>query len=442
MEITGQPSEQPRTEQIPQLPKKFLPVTPIRHSRLQRIVHWEYFWLSILIAVLLIMHFSLIYQQSHPFYLLQKVSGPYTFLTPDQTIFDEAHYVNDARSILKGEGDLRTEHPPLGKLFIIAGMKMFGDNPLGWRFFPILTSVAGIVFFYLLCRRLNMARWAAYLATFFLAFENLTFVQSQLAMLDVFMLPMMMVAFWLYIRHNYLLAGVFIALTALVKITGVLILPALLLHWIFFRREGDWKFLGLLIVSGISFLGLLSSLEFFTAGHLTNPITRTLNMLSGMSTLTFTTAAHPDMSRPWSWITTIDLMPFAYVPHYLATISVTVWVLIIPAVGYMIYRSIKKNEASRFALLWFLGTYFLWIPLSLLTNRVSFVYYFFPSVGAICIGMGLGFNQLLDIWQFGKVNKWRRMSLGIVIFYLVLTLAGFLVLSPLTNWWAYPIPTS
>jgi 4-amino-4-deoxy-L-arabinose transferase-like glycosyltransferase len=435
-------NEPPQTPETALTLQQSLLAPQSKPNRFHRILHWEYFWLSVLVALLLVMHFSLVYQQYHPFYIFQKVGGPYSFLAPKDTIFDEAHYVKDARSILAGEGDLRAEHPPLGKLFIIAGMKIFGDNPTGWRFFPIILGVAGIIFFYLVCRRLHMAKWAAYLATFFLAFENLTFVQSQLAMLDVFMLPLTLVSIWLYLRKNYLLAGVFIGLTALIKITGVLVLPAIVLHWIIFRRDGDWKFLGLLFLSGISFIALLPGLEYFTFGHFTNPILRVQEMMTGMSSLTFATAAHPSMSRPWSWILKVDTMPYAYVPHYLATISLTVWLLIIPAVGYMVYRAIKGNNASRFALLWFLSTYVLWIPLSILTNRVSFVYYFFPTVGAICIGMGLGFNQLLETWQFGTMKGWRWTLLSILICFMVLHLAVFLILSPFTNWWAYPIPTS
>ena len=127
-------------------------------------------------------------------------------------------------------------------------------------------------------------------------------------------------------------------------------------------------------------------------------------------------------------------MPYAYVPHYLATISPTVQLIIIPVIGYMIYRSFKGNNASRFALLWFMSTFVLWIPLSLITDRVSFVYYFFPTVGAICIGMGLAFNQLVDIWQFGPVKGWRAAALGILICYMFIHLTVFLVLSPFTNW--------
>ncbi|MCK5577361.1 MAG: hypothetical protein KAI14_03500, partial [Dehalococcoidales bacterium] len=82
---------------------------------IRRFRRWEYAVLFLLVLVLLVTHFSVIMQ-------------------PDEPLFDEIHYIKDARLIIDGEGTERGEHPPLAKLFIIAGIKLFGDNPFGWRF--------------------------------------------------------------------------------------------------------------------------------------------------------------------------------------------------------------------------------------------------------------------------------------------------------------------
>jgi len=105
---------------------------------------------------------------------------------PDDLMVDEVYYVNDARGIVSGEGELRAEHPPLGQLLIACGIALFGDNTFGWRFFSMIFGLAGILFFYLICARLGMNERACLITTFFLAFENLTFVQASIAMLDVF----------------------------------------------------------------------------------------------------------------------------------------------------------------------------------------------------------------------------------------------------------------
>jgi predicted membrane-bound dolichyl-phosphate-mannose-protein mannosyltransferase len=156
---------------------------------------------------------------------------------PSEQIFDEQYYVPSANYILHGEGTNRIEHPPLGQLIIASEIWIFGDNPIGWRIFSVLFGVAGLVFFYLICRQLNLPQKYAFMATFFLSFENLSFIQSSVAMLDVFSLTFMLAAFWLYLKSRYPLSGVFIALAALCKLTGILVLPVIILHWLLTRRN-------------------------------------------------------------------------------------------------------------------------------------------------------------------------------------------------------------
>jgi hypothetical protein len=103
---------------------------------------WEYTWLCVIVLVSLALHFSLI-------------------LMPPQPIYDEQFYVDDARSILAGQSTLRPEHPSLGKLFVVAGISIFGDGPMGWRFFSVVFGAGGIILFYLICRQLAMSRRAS-----------------------------------------------------------------------------------------------------------------------------------------------------------------------------------------------------------------------------------------------------------------------------------------
>ena len=126
---------------------------------------WQHLGILLLVLITLALHFSIIMQ-------------------PDVPTFDEEHYVPDARSILSGGGTLHPVHPPLSKLIIALGMLMFGDNPFGWRFFPVLMGTLSVVLFYLICRQLGASQRTTLLATFLLTFENLNFVQGGVAMLD------------------------------------------------------------------------------------------------------------------------------------------------------------------------------------------------------------------------------------------------------------------
>jgi predicted membrane-bound dolichyl-phosphate-mannose-protein mannosyltransferase len=378
---------------------------------------WEYTWLCLLVVVTLAVHFSIINQ-------------------PNTPIFDEQHYVNDAKKILSENTTARTEHPPLGKLIITGGIAIFGDNPIGWRFFSIVFGTLSVVLFYLICRQLKMSRKARNLATFLLALDNLSFVQASVAMLDVFSVTFMLLAFWLYLRRSYPLSAVAVALATLAKLTGVFAILPILLHWLIARRERWGNFAASMTLAPLSFLLLLPTFDFIIYRRLTDFITGIKVMLSQTASLTFANVTHPALSRPWEWLIFPDkaVMAYWYQPHYIGAVSFTIWALIIPAVIYMTVKAVKKNDAGLFGVLWFAGTYLAWIPLSLITNRVSFIFYFYPTVGAICLGLGMGLSQLTDFWQTARSTKRGRAALAGVVFFLVLHLAIFIVLAPINNW--------
>ncbi|MFC1992407.1 phospholipid carrier-dependent glycosyltransferase [Chloroflexota bacterium] len=388
----------------------------------RRLSRWQYFGLCLLVLITLILHFSIINQ-------------------PDTLVFDEQHYIEDARSIIEGNDTLRPEHPPLGKVFIASGILLFGDNPLGWRFFSILFGTICIVLFYLICRKLDMPKGASLIATFLLSLDNLSFVQSSVAMLDVYSFAFMLGAFLLYLNGGYLLSGVSVGLSALSKITGVLALPAICLHWVLARRTRFRWFLASVFLAPISFLVFLPSLDLIVSGKPFDPIGQTKDMLTSMSSLTFTTITHEAASYPWDWIWRPQIMFYWYEPHYIGTVSFTIWALIVPAVGYMLYRTIKGNKASIFGLSWFASTYLVWIPLILITDRICYPYYFYPSVGAVCIGLGLGLSQLLDIWRNRRQGKQRWAALLTVSGYLLCHIGIFVILSPVFSRWITLIPT-
>jgi len=64
-----------------------------------------------------------------------------------------------------------------------------------------------------------------------------------MAMLDVSCLTFTLAAFWLYLRGNYPLSGIMVALSALCKLDGALAIIAILLHWLFIRRDKIWGIL-------------------------------------------------------------------------------------------------------------------------------------------------------------------------------------------------------
>jgi dolichyl-phosphate-mannose--protein O-mannosyl transferase len=477
-------------------------------SRWQRFWRWEYTGLLIIILVTLGFHFAAIER-------------------PKTIIWDEKWYVGDARSIITGGGDVRPEHPPLAKLFIVAGefifngfkvpekdtgavlssavgndetvlvvndasdftagmnirlgkeqmnvtgadvaldrvfverdtggtgkfshlrgaqIFVFTDNAFGWRFFPIVFGTLGILVFYFVCRRLNLSPRTALIATFLFALEDMTFIHSGTALLDVFMVTFLLVAVYLYLNESYLLSAVFVALSAQCKLIGVLILIAMALHFLIYRRKKWAQFVGSFLVAGVSYVAFLVIFDFLITGGLGNPVERITAMLSGTSANVFTDPKLSISSYPWTWIypqfvqvyynsPNVPFIAYSYDPQYISFISSTIQILILPAIGYMIYKAVKGSRSACFIVLWFLATYLVWIPLVLVTNRVTFVFYFLPTIPAICIAIAMAISDMLG-WLKKRRERLGRLTPGVITWYCVIGLyftihlAIFVVLNP------------
>ncbi|MFH1640204.1 MAG: phospholipid carrier-dependent glycosyltransferase, partial [Chloroflexota bacterium] len=341
-----------------------------------------------------------------------------TITQPAELILDEQHYVPDALSIINNHTTLHPEHTPLGKLFIASGIILFGDNPVGWRIFSVVFGSVSIVLFYFICRGLSLSRRTSSIATFLLALDNLTFVQASVTMLDVYCVTFMLASFLLYLKGRFSLAAVAVALSALAKMTGFLAAGVIGLHWLItfyqtsrvpvmeavhqtsskplkewlnylkIKRREVFDFIASMILAPACFIFFMPVFDFLVYRRFLSPVDRILEMVTLMSSLTFANATHESMSRPWEWVILPKIMPYWYTPRYVGAISFTIWALIIPTVIYLGFRAARGSRAGIFGLSWFICTYVIWIPLSIITDRISFVFYFYPTVGAICIGLG------------------------------------------------------
>ena len=82
-----------------------------------------------------------------------------------------------------GEAD-DNDHPPLGKLFIAAGMLLFGDNPTGWRAASLIFGLQTLVIAAALARALFADRRAGWFAAAFFAGDGFFLAYSRTALLD------------------------------------------------------------------------------------------------------------------------------------------------------------------------------------------------------------------------------------------------------------------
>ena len=114
-------------------------------------------------------------------------------------------------------------------------------------------------------------------------------------------------------------------------------------------------------------------------------------------------------SRPWEWVLTPENFAYWWTPRFLGMLSPTLWILIIPSIVYITYRSVKGDDAPLFPFAMFVGLYLVWIPASLISNRASFIFYFYPAIPSIAIALGIVFGKLIDVSRERAQGKLRRL---------------------------------
>lgn len=170
---------------------------------------------------------------------------------PSKPFFDEVHYLPAARAMLALSHPVNVEHPPLGKELIGLGIGLFGDNPLGWRIMPLLFGTLGLFAGMRALWFASCSRFASLAAGVLLGTDFMWFVMSRIAMLDVFMASLVMVALWAFAgalrenetgRRRLALAGVALGLAMAAKWNAA---PLAVLPGITFAavrlRESGWR---------------------------------------------------------------------------------------------------------------------------------------------------------------------------------------------------------
>jgi len=172
--------------------------------------------------------------------------------TPEKFYFDEVHYVPAARQMLEPvmpRPMLNPMHPPLAKQLIALSIRIFGDVPLGWRYPGVLFGSLAIVAMYLCGLALFAAQGPA-IATALLAFFNqMVFVQSRIAMLDIFALAFGLLAIAAFMQgfrkvrpHRWFaLAGLAFGIAAACKWSGLFALAVCIAIVAVIRLMQSWR---------------------------------------------------------------------------------------------------------------------------------------------------------------------------------------------------------
>lgn len=242
------------------------------------------------------------------------------FAGPAGFLFDEHHFVENARNYLAGRADWN-DHPPLGKLIIAASIRLLGDQSLAWRLPSALCGVVALVAGGLAAARLFRSRHAGVLAAALLASDGFTIAYSRAALLDGPLAMCLALALLLATARprlsTALAGGLLLGVASSLKFSGVGVALPLLTGLVL--AEPRWsRRLGLLLVAALTAAVVYFSAYSFGLG-LSGQSTGVSAVLADTARLLEHHAALTDMKNPWvsgwsTWWLPLRAWPLAYQP--------------------------------------------------------------------------------------------------------------------------------
>ncbi len=128
--------------------------------------------------------------------------SPYHPTYMDGSYFDEIYHPRTAYEHIHNIKPYENTHPPLGKLIIAIGIKLFGMNPFGWRIMGNLFGIAMVPIMYVFGKRLFRSTHLAFMAAFLFTFDFMHFAQTRIATIDTYGVFFIMLMF--YFMYKYM----------------------------------------------------------------------------------------------------------------------------------------------------------------------------------------------------------------------------------------------
>ncbi|MEG1524034.1 MAG: glycosyltransferase family 39 protein [Clostridia bacterium] len=392
--------------------------------------------------------------------------------------FDELYHGRTAYEHLHNLKPFENSHPPLGKIFIMLGVAVFGMNPFGWRVVGALFGIAMLPVFYAFGKRVFKNSNYALLATTLFAFDFMHFTQTRIATIDVYAVFFILLMYYYmleYVTMNFFvdglkktlkplfLAGLFFGIGAACKWTciyaggglAVLLFGSLVARYFEYtrvRQSGTaaqkkqvapyWKYVEqTLLICCVFYIVIPFTIYFlsyvpyfiYEAGQMPDyGIADAGNTWWKYQTFMYNyhsnlQATHPYQSVWYQWPFTTKPMWYYFNSYsggkFVSTMSASGnpavwWICSVGTVILLVQRlakRIKPDRALQIICVGVLANYLPWV----LVTRCTFIYHFFATVPFLILAAVYALQRVEERDKGCVFVKWVWIGLTLLFFVLL-----------------------
>lgn len=313
--------------------------------------------------------------------------------SPSHEYFDEVYHAFTARVMLHGDPKAwewwntppegfayEWTHPPVAKLGMVAGMKIFGENSFGWRIPGALFGTGVVLLIYLIASEIFKDRLVGVLSSLIFSLEGLPLVLSRIGMNDSYFLFFALLCFYFYLKEKNFWAALAFGLSISSKWSAIWLIPILILSHFVFKKKIHFSYLWFFVIPPLVYLA--SYIPMFATGHTWKQFVEVQKQMWWYHTNL--KATHAYQSQWWSW-------PITLRPVYLYTSDevrgmvsriyafgnpiVSIFSLFAVIVG-VYHAYILKSKKLGFVVFSYLIFFVPWA----VSPRIMFYYHYLPSI--------------------------------------------------------------
>ena len=370
----------------------------------------------------------------------------------NSSYFDEIYHVRTAKEHIEGISPYEISHPPLGKLIIGLGIRIFGLVPFGWRFMGTLFGVLMVPAIYIFLTLMFHNTLVSACGSILLASDFMHFTQTRIATIDSFAVLFIILMYLFMYRfvaegknRDLALSGVLFGLGAASKWTCLYAGAGLAVIWLAYwcgkiitarnqKKDTILRFLKncgfcilffVLVPAVIYYVsyapygvarGLTGPRMFFSREYFRTVMENQSFMLNYHKGVNST---HPYSSTWYQWM--LDIRPILYyLKYYSDGTRSSFGAFVNPALCWggliamlmLVYVTVRhKDNTAAFIVLGYLAQLVPWIPVS----RILFEYHYFACTVFLVLAMGYMFSAMSRL----KRGKWFVVGyamLSVVLF--------------------------